>query len=357
MDSLITYLDHLLRTDEGSYFLGNSLWDWLLAIATTIAVYFIIKPFFSLIVKKIDKFINHKLNKTGDIAVDALKHSKTWFFIAIAFFFGTKFLKLGEYDFLPYRILMFAIFVQAGIWSNVIFTKGLKNWSVKNENPSQHTGVLIVLWFGRFLIWATVLLLILDHLGIEAISLLAGLGVGGIAIALAMQKILGDLFASISIMLEKPFEIGDFVMVGDIKGTVESIGLKTTRIRSVNGEQIIISNSDLLESRVNNFKRMAERRILFNLNVSNLTTKENLHAITGVVKNIIDSQENVRFDRGHLKGFSPGAIDYEFVYWVKSPEFIAYMDVQQKINLAIIDEFAARNITMAYPAQKVLLEK
>ncbi|MDR2554850.1 MAG: mechanosensitive ion channel family protein [Fibromonadaceae bacterium] len=357
MDSLLTYLNQFVKIEEGVYFLGNSLWNWLLAIATATVVYFIIKPIFGLIVKKIDKVINHKLNKPGDIAVGALKHSKAWFFIAIAFFFGAKFLKLGEYDFLPFRLLMFSIFIQSGIWLNVVFSKGLRNWSQKHENPSQHTAIVIVLWFGRFLIWATVLLLILDHLGIEAVSLLAGLGVGGIAIALAMQKILGDLFASISIMLEKPFEIGDFVMVGEIRGTVESIGIKTTRIRSVNGEQIIISNSDLLESRVNNFKRMTERRIVFSLNVSNLTTKENIHAITGIVKNIIDSQENTRFDRGHLKGFSPGSIDYEFVYWVKSPEFIVYMDVQQKINLAIIDEFAERKIIMAYPAQKVMLEK
>jgi len=353
----MTYLNHFMKIEEGIYFLGNSVWNWLLAIAISTAIYFILKPIFGLIVKKIDKVINHKLNKTGDIAVDTLKHSKAWFFIAIAIFFGAKFLNLGEYNFLPFRILMFAIFIQAGIWSNVIFSRGLKNWNHKNKNPSQHAAIVIVLWFGRFLIWATVLLLILDHLGIEAVSLLAGLGVGGIAIALAMQKILGDLFASISIMLEKPFEIGDFVMVGEIKGTVESIGIKTTRIRSVNGEQIVISNSDLLESRVNNFKRMSERRILFNLNVSNLTTKENIHAITDLVKNIIDNQENARFDRGHLKGFSPGSIDYEFVYWVKNPDFVVYMDIQQKINLAIIDEFAERKITMAYPAQKVLLEK
>jgi len=357
MDSLWIYFDQLVRIEKWIYFLGNSIWNWILAIAISTAIYLVLKPFFGLIVKKIDKVINHKLNKPGDIAVDTLKHSKTWFFIAIAIFFGAKFLDLGEYSFLPFRILMFTTFVQTGIWSNVILSKGLRNWSQKNENPSQHAAVVIVLWFGRFLIWATVLLLILDHLGIEAISLLAGLGVGGIAIALAMQKILGDLFASISIMLEKPFEIGDFVMVGDIKGTVESIGIKTTRIRSINGEQIVISNSDLLESRVNNFKRMEERRVIFNLNVSNLTSKENIHAITEVIKNIIDSQEDVRFDRGHLKGFSPGSIDYEFVYWVKNPDFILYMNIQQKINLAIIDEFAERKINMAYPAQKVLLEK
>jgi len=357
MDSLLTHLDEFMKTEKGVYFLGSSLWNWFLAIVVSTAIYFTLKPFFRLIVKKIDNIINHKRNKPGDIAVNTLKHSKAWFFAAIAIFFGAQFLNLGEYDFLPLKILILATFVQAGIWAGVIFNRSLKNWSQKNENPSQHAAVVIVQWLGRFLIWATVLLLILDNLGIEAVSLLAGLGVGGIAIALAMQKFLGDLFASISIMLDEPFEIGDFIMVGDIRGTVESIGIKTTRIRSINGEQIVISNSDLLESRLNNFKRMAERRIIFNLNVSNLTSKENIHAITEIVKNIIDNQENARFDRGHLKGFSPGSIDYEFVYWVKSPDFITYMDVQQKINLAIIDEFAERTINMAYPAQKVLLEK
>ena len=357
MDSLWTYFDQFVITEEGIYFLGNSMWDWLLAIVVFVAIYFTVKPLFRLIVRKIDKAINHESNKSGDIAVDALKNSKAWFFAAIAIFFGAKFLNLGGYNFLPIKILILAAFTQIGIWASVIFNHSLKNWSRKNENPSQHAAVVIIRWIGKFLIWAIVLLLVLDNLGIKVVSLLAGLGVGGIAIALAMQRILGDLFASISIMLDKPFEIGDFVMVGDIKGTVESIGIKTTRIRSVNGEQIVISNSDLLESRVNNFKRMTERRVVFNVNVSNQTSKENIYAIADLVKNIINNQENVRFDRGHLKDFSPGSIDYEFVYWLNKTDFITYMDIQQKINLAIIDEFAEREINMAYPAQKVLLEK
>jgi small-conductance mechanosensitive channel len=158
-------------------------------------------------------------------------------------------------------------------------------------------------------------------------------------------------------MIDKPFEIGDFILVDEIRGTVESIGIKTTRIRSINGEQIIMANSVLLDSRISNFKRMDERRITFNVNVSNQTSKENISAIAGIIKNIIDSQECTRFDRGHLKGFSPGSIDYEFIYWIKSPDYVAYMDVQQKIILTVIDEFAERKISMAYPAQKVLLEK
>jgi len=327
------------------YFWGNSLWDWIWAVAIFVIIFFTLKPLFILIVKKIDKGINHENNKLCDVAVEALKNSKAWFFAAIAIFFGTKSLDLGEYNFLPLKIMMLTTFAQAGIWVSVVFSQ------------TKLAEIVIVRWFGKFLIWATVLLLVLDNFGVKVVSLLAGLGVGGIAIALAVQKILGDLFASISIMLDKPFEEKDSIVVGDIKGTVETIGIKTTRIRSSNGEQIIISNSDLLGSRISNFKRMDERRVVFNISVSNQTSKENLHAIADLVKNIIESQENVRFERGHLKGFSPGSVDYEFVYSVTLSDFNLYMDIQQKINLAVIDEFAARKISMAYPAQKVLLEK
>ncbi|MDR0515636.1 MAG: mechanosensitive ion channel family protein [Fibromonadaceae bacterium] len=350
-------LESFVNWGKGIYFLGNSLWSWLLAIAISAAIYFMLRPVFNLIVKKIDRTINHKSNRLGDIVICTLRNSKFWFFAAIAIFFGTKALNLYEHAFIPFKILILATIVQTGIWLSVIFSRSLKSWSKKNKNTSQHAAVIIIHAFGKFLIWAVILLLILDNLGVKVISIMAGLGVGGIALALAVQKILGDLFASISIMLDKPFEIGDFIMVGEIRGNVESIGIKTTHIRSLTGEQIIISNSVLLESRVNNFKRMEERRITLAINVSNQTSKENIGAIAGIIKNIIENQDGARFERGHLKGFSPGSIDYEFIYWIKSPDFVVYMDVQQKVGLAVIEEFAERKISMAYPAQKVLLEK
>jgi len=218
--------------------------------------------------------------------------------------------------------------------------------------------ILIFMGVGKFIVFIVIMLLTLDNLGVKVISLLAGLGIGGIAVALAAQKVLGDLLASVSIILDKPFEVDDLISLGTIIGTVESIGVKTTKIRSVTGEQIIVSNSDLLESRVTNFKRMQERRITFGISVSNQTSKDNLQAIVAIVKGIIDKQSDAaRFDRGHLKGFSAGAVEYEFVFWVTKPEYIHYMNVQEKINLAILDAFAERNIIMSYPAQKVLLEK
>ncbi|MDR2583219.1 MAG: mechanosensitive ion channel family protein [Fibromonadaceae bacterium] len=222
---------------------------------------------------------------------------------------------------------------------------------------SNNKAILIFMGIGKFLVFIVIMLLTLDNLGVKVVSLLAGLGIGGIAVALAAQKVLGDLFASVSIILDKPFEVNDLINLDTITGKVESIGVKTTRIRSVTGEQIIVSNSDLLESRVTNFKRMDERRITFGISVSNQTPKENLQEIVAIVKGIIEKQSNVRFDRGHLKGFSAGAVEYEFVFWVTKPEYIVYMDVQEKINLAILDAFDEKNIIMAYPAQKVLLEK
>jgi len=358
MDKFLAFFDGLMKTEKGIYFLENSVWQWTLFLLITIAVYIVFRLVFKALVKQINKIAGRTEHVLNDIVVDALKNSKFWFFAVIAIFFGAKILNLGEYGFIPVKILILTTFVQTGIWLSVIFNDILNNWSKKNNpNAAKNAGFTIISAICKFLIWVAILLLVLDNLGVKVISLMAGLGVGGIAIALAVQRILGDLFASISIMIDKPFEIGDFIAVGDIKGTVESTGIKTTRIRSITGEQIIIANSDILDSRVNNFKRMEERRITFSFGVTYQTAKENLEAITDIVKNIIESQSDVRFERGHLNGFGASSIDYEFIYWVTKPDYVVYMDVQQRINLAIIDAFAKKKIEMARPTQTVFLQK
>jgi len=325
---------------------GNSILQLGQALLITIAVYIAFRLIFGLIVKR-------KFNK---ILADTLKNSKFWFFAAIALFFGVKNLNLGQFHFLPLQILILTTFLQAGIWLSVIFKDLLVNWSEKNNpNASKNAGFIIISGFGHFLIWSAILLLILDNLGVKVVSLMAGLGVGGIAVALAVQKILGDLFASISIMIDKPFEIGDFIAVGEFRGTVESIGIKTTRLRSLTGEQVIISNTDILDSRINNLKRMEERRIVLNFGVSYKTSRENLEKIIELVKNIIDNQSDARLERGNLKSFDASSIDYEFVYWVTKPDFPTYMNVQEKINLAMIDAFAKINVEMARPTQAVFV--
>jgi small-conductance mechanosensitive channel len=202
-----------------------------------------------------------------------------------------------------------------------------------------------------------VVLFALDNVGIKVTALVAGLGVGGIAIALAVQNILGDLFASLSIVLDKPFVVGDFVILGEFMGNVEHVGLKTTRVRSLSGEQIVFSNNDLLSSRLRNFGRLRERRALFTLGVTYQTPREKLQKIPGMIKQAIESIEKTRFDRSHFKSYGAFSLDFETVYYVLGADYALYMDIQQKINLQIHEMFENEGIEFAYPTQTVFVEK
>jgi small-conductance mechanosensitive channel len=201
----------------------------------------------------------------------------------------------------------------------------------------------------RLALGALLLLLALDTLGFNITTLLASLGIGGIALALAVQNILGDLFASLSIALDQPFVIGDFIKVQEQMGTVQFIGLKTTRIRSLSGEQIIISNGDLLKSRIQNFKRMLERRVVFGFALSYRTPAEQVARIPGDLKRIVEQQPRVRFDRAHFQEFSSLGLKFEVVYYVLDPDFNLYMDIQQAMNLAILENFRDRGIAFCFP--------
>jgi len=227
-------------------------------------------------------------------------------------------------------------------------------------NDKKNTSILkYIVNACKLLVFIIILLLTLDSLGVKVVSLLAGLGIGGLAIAFAAQKVLGDLFTWVVITINKPFKEDDRISFGTITGIVEKIGIKTTRIdpETGTGEKIIVSNSSLLEGQVTNFgtkEETSKRRIIFGISVSNQTSKENLKEVVAIVKGIIEKQSDVNFKRGHLKSFSAGAVEYEFAFDVLRTK---YMDIQEKIYLSIIDAFDEKNITMAYPAHKVLLEK
>jgi len=188
-------------------------------------------------------------------------------------------------------------------------------------------------------------------------GLVAGLGIGGIAVALAVQNILGDLLASLSIVLDKPFVIGDSIVVDSFSGTVEHIGLKTTRIRSISGEQLVFSNNDLLKSRIQNYKRMQERRVVFGFGVTYQTPLEKLPLINRIIREIIAAQPNSRFERVHFKEYGDSALNYEVVYFVMTPEYGIFMDVQETINLEIFRRFQEEGIEFAYPTRTVLIQK
>jgi small-conductance mechanosensitive channel len=219
------------------------------------------------------------------------------------------------------------------------------------------TTIRAVSFIARLMIFAIAGVLILDNIpGVQITALIASLGIGGIAIALAVQNILSDLFASLSIVLDKPFVIGDFIIVDSYLGTVEYIGLKTTRVRSLSGEQLIFSNNDLLTSRIRNYKRMAERRVVFSIGVTYQTSYEVLSQIPSWIKEIIDGQDAARFDRAHFQGYGDFALQFEIVYYVLDADYNRYMDLQQRINLEIYRRFEEAGVSFAYPTQTLYLK-
>ncbi len=209
----------------------------------------------------------------------------------------------------------------------------------------------------RIVVWGLAAVVLLDNLGFRINTVIAGLGIGGIAVALAAQNILGDLFAYFIIMFDRPFEIGDFLIVGEYMGVVNHLGVKTTRIGSLGGEQIIISNKDLTDSRVRNYKRMEKRRVLFRLGVTYQTPYEKLMEIPGIIRGIIEGIEETAFDRAHFSSYGDFSLVFEVVYYVMDRDYTKYMNIQEQINFRIHEEFENRKIEFAYPTQTLYLNK
>ncbi len=252
-----------------------------------------------------------------------------------------------------------ALLIQGGIWGHVAVSFFVTRYAKRRlgTDATSVTTISALGMFARLVIISVVVLLILDNLGVNVTTMVAGLGIGGVAVALAAQNILGDLFASASIVLDKPFVMGDFIIVDDFLGTVEHVGLKTTRIRSLSGEQLVFSNNDLLQSRIRNFKRMSERRVVFSIGVIYQTPYDKLAAIAGILRAAVEAQDDVRFDRAHFAEHGDFSLNFEVVYHVLSPDFNLYMDIQQAINLTIHKRFEEQGIEFAYPTQTVFLPR
>jgi small-conductance mechanosensitive channel len=237
------------------------------------------------------------------------------------------------------------------VWKHQVLEKRV----AENPSSSAALGLLYRFMQGGFI--TLVILLGLSNVGVDIRALLAGLGVGGIAVALAAQNILGDLLASLSIVLDKPFVVGDFIVSGEVRGTIESIGIKTTRLRSISGEQIVISNKDLLESRVQNFKRMWERRVVKRLGFVYATPPNTLAQIPTWIREIISREEKLRFERCHFVDYGASSLDFELVFYVTDPDYKLYMDIQQRILLDILSKLNNEKVEFAFPTQSLLIEK
>jgi small-conductance mechanosensitive channel len=227
----------------------------------------------------------------------------------------------------------------------------------RGEEASRDRALRGAVGIAKVLVWGAGILFLLDNLGFRITTVVAGLGIGGIAVALAAQTVLGDLFAYFTILFDRPFEIGDFVVVGEFQGTVERLGIKTTRLASIMGEQIIVSNKDLTDSRVRNYRRMTKRRVVFRLGVTYRTPAELLREVPGIVAGVFREIEGTTLDRVHFFSFGDYSLLFETVYFVEGNDYTRYMDVQQAVNLRIIEEFGKRGIEFAYPTQTLYLNK
>lgn len=338
---------------------GNSLTEWLVAL-TALAIGLVLILLFKWVaVGRIEALARKTSTRLDDALALALRKTQTWILFFPLLYLASGWLELPNNLNRVLNVLAtIAFFMQIGIWLTVI-ASDLSQQSRKRameRDAAAATSLSAVSFVSKLLIWSVILLLTLDNLGIDVTALVAGLGVGGVAVALAIQNILGDLFASLSIIVDKPFEIGDFIIVDEYLGSVENIGLKTTRIRSLGGEQIVFSNSDLLGSRVRNYKRMQERRVVFSFGVLYQTTADQLEEIPKMVRKVIEDLDNTRFDRAHFHKFGDSSLDFEVVYYVDNGDYNLYMDRQQAINLAMVRQFADKKIVFAYPTRSLFVE-
>ena len=339
--------------------LKNPVADWLVALAVVAAVAAGLDAVKSILARRLAALAARTDAKWDDIAVAALRSTKLLVLIAVGLYAGASFLALSDKAQLFIgRIAITAVLFQLAIWGDHALRTWLKAKRAEGSvDPDRITSSAAITFLVRVLLWAVVALMVLDNLGVNVTTLVASLGIGGIAIALAVQSILGDLFASLSIVLDKPFVVGDFIIVGTMLGTVEKIGLKTTRVRSLSGEQIVFSNNDLLTSRVQNLRRMESRRVVFQFAVSHLTPAPVLRELSEMIKEIVSAQPQVRFDRAHLSSIAAPSFNYETVYYVDNTDYAVYMTTQQEIYLAILAGLEQRGVALALPVQTVKLAR
>jgi small-conductance mechanosensitive channel len=340
-------------------FYGNAVRVWAVAMLVAGLAVGALYLFKSIILRRAILLATKTATDIDDFVLELLRRTKTFFFLTLAIYIGSLVLTLpADVTRLLNKIVIIVLFVQVAIWGSGLITQWVTRYRRQqvDQEPGEVTTIVALSFVGQLVLWSIMLLLVLDNLGVQITALVTGLGIGGIAVGLAVQNILGDLFASLSLVLDKPFVIGDFIIVDDLMGTVERVGLKTTRLRSLSGELLVFGNNDLLQSRIRNYKRMYERRVVFSFGVIYQTPHEKLAAIPAIVQEIIEGQDQIRFDRAHFYKFGDSSLDFEVVYYVLDPDYNIFMDIHQAINLEIFRRFADKGIEFAYPTQTLYLD-
>ena len=344
---------------QQTYF-HNRVLDYLFVIIIFILLIIFIQIIKKLFFRFIKAWVKNTKTNIDDKFVKAFEEKIKTFLNLVyfgAFYISIKRLTMEsqiEHFFNIFVITLLIFFGVQFLLSITIY--GLETYWLKKEKDKSKKQVLKgIFTILKFLVWSIVFIVVLDNLGIKISTLVAGLGIGGIAIALAAQTVLGDLFSYFIIFFDRPFEIGDFLIVGDFKGTVEYIGLKTTRLSSLGGEQLIFSNQDLTNSRIKNYKRMNQRRASFQFGVTYQTGLIKLKEIPKIVENIITKIPETTYSRAHFASYGDYSLNFEVVYFVLSNDYKKYMDIQQEINFQLKEIFEKQEIVFAYPTQTILL--
>ncbi|MFZ2938459.1 MAG: mechanosensitive ion channel family protein [Candidatus Omnitrophota bacterium] len=340
-------------------FFGNRILDYIIALLTLFLSVLFVKVVIRVFIKRLKKFAEKTTTTFDDFLIIILERIVMPGLYLSCIYFGLKTLKMpsgigGVINALQLVVITFfatrIVIMFLGYSLNVYLSK-------KQEDTTLAHSLEGMLKVVKFIIWGLAAVIFLDNIGFKVSTIIAGLGIGGVAVAIAAQALLKDFFSYFSIVFDRPFKLGDFIIIGDFMGTVEHIGIKTTRIRSLGGEQVIFSNTDLTDSRVRNYKVMEKRRVLFRIGVTYQTSLSQLKEIPRIIENIIKNTKDTVFDRAHFFSYGDFSLIFEIVFYIIGPDYNKYMDIQQEINFAIKEEFEKRRIEFAYPTQTLYIQK
>ena len=337
---------------------GNTAFVWIKAIAVFFIALLILKLFQTILIARLKKAFAKTKTQLDDLIINAVDAIYWPFYVFAAMYFAIQFIAVPE----VISKWSFYIFMIVVVYYAIKFLAELIDFGAKmiieKKDDKQSEGIIKLLSSAaKIALWVGAAVLVMANMGYNVTSLITGLGIGGIAIALALQNILGDLFSSLAIYFDKPFKVGDFIVLGDKMGGVKKIGIKTTRIQTPQGEELIISNSELTKSQIRNFGVMERRRNLQHIGVTYDTPAEKLKRIPDMIKSAIEKQDNVEFDRVHFKSFGDSSLVFESVYYVLTGDYKEFMNMQEKVNLAIIEKFEQEKIEIAFPTQTVYVKK
>ena len=354
-------MEEIVNNLKAITFLGNTLLNYLIALGGFILINLFLRIFERSIVKRL-RFLSEKThNRLDDLMIKILESISPLFYFLASLYGAIYFLAVPD---IVHKVVLYAFLAVTGFhviragekvidYSLAVFSERKK----KDQEEINEQMIKIARTIGKVLLWFIVILLILQNLGYNVTALLGGLGIGGIAVAFAMQSVLSDILAYFSIHLDKPFQEGDYIVAGNESGTVKKIGLKSTRLSAPQGEEIVVSNKELIDSRVRNFKRMKKRRITFNFGVVYETTNAKLDKIPQWLTEIMNNMKDAELERVHFRAFGDFSLDYEVTYYVQTGDFNRYMDIQQEINLRLKSHLEKEKVEMAYPTQKVYVAK